>query len=58
MRARLAARRGHYMNPKLLDSQFAILEPPQDALRLDVAGSPERLVRTHPGGAGGLTPEA
>lgn len=45
MRARLAARRGHYMNPALLDSQFAILEPPADALRLDVAGSPEVLVR-------------
>ena len=46
MRARLAARRGHYMNPKLLDSQFAILERPQDALRLDAAGSPEELVRS------------
>ena len=45
MRARLAARRGHYMNPALLDSQFAILEPPPDALRLDVSGSPERLVQ-------------
>ena len=45
IRARLAARQGHYMNPKLLDSQFAILERPQDALRLDVAASPELLVR-------------
>lgn len=46
MRARLAARRGHYMNPALLDSQFAILERPQDALRLDAGGSPEELVRS------------
>ena len=45
MRARLAVRRGHYMNPKLLDSQFAILERPEDALRLDAAGSPAELVR-------------
>jgi gluconokinase len=45
IRARLAARHGHYMNPKLLDSQFAILERPQDALRLDVAGSPADLVK-------------
>ena len=45
IRARLAARQGHYMNPALLDSQFAILERPQDALRLDVAGSPELLVQ-------------
>ena len=45
IRARLAARRGHYMNPALLDSQFAILEPPQDALRIDAAGSPAELVQ-------------
>jgi gluconokinase len=46
IRERLAARQGHYMNPKLLDSQFAILERPQDALRLDVAASPAELVRS------------
>jgi len=46
MRARLAVRRGHYMNPKLLDSQFAILERPEDALRLDAAESPAELVRS------------
>jgi gluconokinase len=45
IRARLAARQGHYMNPKLLDSQFAILERPQDALRLDAAASPDMLVQ-------------
>ena len=45
IRARLAARQGHYMNPKLLDSQFAILERPLDALRLDAAATPEVLVR-------------
>jgi len=44
IRARLAERQGHYMNPKLLDSQFAILERPADALRLDAAGSPVALV--------------
>jgi len=44
IRTRLAARQGHYMNPKLLDSQFAILERPEEALRLDAAGSPEALV--------------
>ena len=45
IRTRLAARRGHYMNPTLLDSQFAILERPSDALRLDIAESPDALVR-------------
>jgi gluconokinase len=43
IRARLAARKGHYMNPGLLDSQFAILEQPQDALRIDVAGTPAAI---------------
>ncbi len=37
--ARLASRRGHYMNPKLLDSQFETLEEPQNALTID-AGLP------------------
>jgi len=46
IRARLAARRGHYMDPRLLDSQFAILERPADALRLDVAESPTELVKS------------
>ena len=46
IRSRLAARQGHYMNPKLLDSQVAILERPQDALRLDVAASPAALVQS------------
>ena len=29
MRARVAARRGHYMPASLVDSQFATLEPPE-----------------------------
>lgn len=43
IRARLGARKGHYMNPGLLDSQFAILEQPQDALHIDVAGTPAAI---------------
>jgi gluconokinase len=46
IRARLAARQGHYMNPKLLDSQFATLERPADALRLDAGASPAALARS------------
>ena len=46
IRARLAARKGHYMNPGLLASQFAILEAPQDALRIDVAGTPAAVAKT------------
>lgn len=45
IRARLRARRGHYMNPNLLASQFEILEPPRDALRVDAAVDPATLVK-------------
>jgi len=45
IRARLAARCGHYMNPQLLDSQFAILERPLDALCLAIDASPATLAR-------------
>ena len=43
--SRLLARQGHYMNPALLDSQFAILETPAEAIELDVAMEPAELVR-------------
>jgi gluconokinase len=45
IRDRLHARKGHYMNPALVDSQFATLEAPQDALRLDAADTPDALVQ-------------
>jgi carbohydrate kinase (thermoresistant glucokinase family) len=41
--ARLTARHGHYMPATLLDSQFAVLEPPgedEDAWRVDIGPSP------------------
>jgi gluconokinase len=40
---RLVARKGHFMNPGLLDSQFEILEPPEDAIRVDVTGSSQEI---------------
>ena len=43
---RLSKRRGHYMNPKLLQSQFDTLEEPKDGITVDVAPSPETVVRT------------
>ena len=43
IKKRLAARKGHYMNPALLPSQFEILEPPDDAIKVDVTGSPEEI---------------
>jgi gluconokinase len=42
--ARLKARTGHYMNPDLLDSQFATLEVPSDAFKVSVEGTPESTV--------------
>jgi gluconokinase len=41
--ARLASRRGHYMNPNLLRSQFDTLEEPKDTLTID-AGLPVQQI--------------
>jgi gluconokinase len=43
IRKRLAARKGHFMNPALLDSQFEALEPPADAVRVNVTPPPEEI---------------
>ena len=43
IRERLAARKGHFMNPNLLHSQFETLEPPDHALRVEVSGTPEAV---------------
>lgn len=45
LRTRLAARKGHFMNPTLLHSQFETLEPPTDAVRVDVSDPPDVIVR-------------
>lgn len=42
---RLRARRDHYMNPKLLDSQFETLEEPEDALAIDVTLPVDAIVQ-------------
>jgi gluconokinase len=41
---RLAERKNHYMNPGLLESQFATLEPPSDALRVVNDREPDAVV--------------
>jgi gluconokinase len=41
---RLAGRKDHYMNPKLLDSQIATLEPPANALRTVNDRAPAEVV--------------
>lgn len=42
---RLEQRKGHFMNPSLLNSQFSTLEPPQSALTLDASLPPAVLVQ-------------
>jgi gluconokinase len=43
IRQRLASRRGHFMNPNLLHSQFETLEPPEHAIRVEVSPLPEEI---------------
>lgn len=42
---RLSGRKGHYMPPELLDSQFKDLEEPTDALVINIDKKPNELLR-------------
>ena len=44
LQRRMKERKHRYMPASLLQSQFATLEPPADAIRIDVAGSLEQSV--------------
>ena len=44
IRRRLAERKGHFMNPALLASQFHDLEPPDHAIRVEIDKSPAEIV--------------
>lgn len=46
IRERLSKRRGHFLNPNLLDSQFAALEEPKTAMQVDVSLSPAEIVKS------------
>ena len=41
---RMSRRQGHFMKPQMLQSQFDELEPPQHALAVDIAKSPDEIV--------------
>ncbi|SEU28271.1 gluconokinase [Stigmatella erecta] len=43
---RLAARKGHFMPPSLLDSQFNVLEEPEGALGVDVSQGQRAVIDT------------
>ncbi|WP_143960860.1 NADP-dependent phosphogluconate dehydrogenase [Litoribacter populi] len=45
IRERLIKRRKHFMNPRLLDSQFEILEEPDYGIRIDIDSSPHLIVK-------------
>jgi gluconokinase len=42
---RLQKRTGHFFDPDLLGSQFDTLEPPRDAIEVDVSQTPEEVCR-------------
>jgi gluconokinase len=42
--SRLRERHGHFADVKILTSQFATLEEPHDAITIDVANPPEKIV--------------
>ena len=44
IRSRLESRRGHYMSPRLIESQFAALEEPNDCVIVDAALPAEQTV--------------
>ena len=44
IRARVSARDGHFMPASLVDSQFATLDEPHDALVIDASQTPEAIV--------------
>jgi gluconokinase len=44
IRQRLGRRTGHFMDPALLHSQFETLEPPEEALRVDITDAPLAIV--------------
>ena len=46
IRQRLRKRRGHFLDPKLLDSQFAALEEPEAAMQVYVSLSPGEIVKS------------
>lgn len=42
---RLAARKGHFSSPLILDSQFEAFEPPKNCLKVEVEASVSEIVR-------------
>ncbi len=43
IKERLGKRKGHYMKPSLLESQFATIEEPQNAMVMEITARPEKI---------------
>lgn len=43
--ARMSERVNHFMKPEMLKSQFEILQEPADALAVDIANTPDEMVK-------------
>ncbi len=56
IKERLEARRGHYMNPALLQSQFSTLEEPKDAVYIDIDPDPSAIAQRIKGELGIAVP--
>lgn len=41
---RMVSRKNHFMSPEMLRSQFDILEPPLEAITVDISLSPETII--------------
>jgi gluconokinase len=50
--SRLDDRRDHFFSPELLESQFAALEEPRDAIVVDISDPPEMIVQQIEGALG------
>jgi carbohydrate kinase (thermoresistant glucokinase family) len=46
IKKRLESRKGHFMKPAMLESQFEILEEPKDSLVIEIKRSPEEIMET------------
>jgi gluconokinase len=42
--ARMKERKGHFMKPEMLKSQFEILDEPEEALKVDISKTPQEIV--------------
>jgi gluconokinase len=44
LQARLESRKGHFMKPTMLKSQFETLEEPENSIDIDIKDAPEKIV--------------